>query len=100
MSRLVKWYHFTIGTIPLLAAIGTTLMWIDTRYMHRDISDTRFIELQIKIVEGHIRDYHRVIESGGSLSVEDQMKFDLDKDQLLKLRAERDRILGIGQLPE
>ncbi len=72
---------------------------MDTRYMHKEMSDTRFIELQIRIVEGHVRDYNRIIDADGTLSAEDQMKREMDMDQLKNLMMERNKILGIGDLP-
>jgi len=94
--NLSKWYHFVLGSLPLLAFIGTALMWIDTRYMHKEISDTRFIELQIKIVQGQVRDAHRRLEDGKTLSADELIQFELDKDQLKFLMGERNRLLGIG----
>lgn len=86
--------------VPITAMIATAGMWIDTRYMHQDISDTRFIELQIRIVQGHIRDYTRIIDSGGVISASDTVQHDMDIDQLKNLMEERNKILGIGGLPE
>ena len=98
--RIIIWSHLLFAAVPFISAIATAFMWADTRYMHKDISDTRFIELQIKIVEGHIRDYNRVLDSGGQLNAEEQVKYELDKKQLMDLMAERNRILGIGELPQ
>ncbi len=80
--------------------VATAFMWVDTRYMHTDISDTRFIELQIRIVQGHIRDYTRIIDSGSSPTANDTVAYEMDVDQLKNLMAERNKILGIGGLPE
>lgn len=98
--NLTKWYHFVIAAVPLVAMIATAFMWVDTRYMHKEISDTRFIELQIRIVEGHLRDYTRIIDAGSGLSAEDQMKFNMDMAQLQNLMLERNKRLGIGDLPQ
>jgi len=100
--NLTKWYHFVVATAPVVAMFATGLMWVDTRYMHRQISDTRFIELQIKIVEGHIGSYHRIIDSGGILTATEKMKLELDMAQLKNLSAERNKVLGIdvGGLPQ
>ncbi len=98
--NLTKWYHFVLAAVPLIAMIATALMWVDTRYMHREISDIRFIELQIRIIDGHVRDYNRIIDADGTLSAEDQMKREMDMDQLKNLMMERNKILGIGDLPQ
>ena len=95
---LTKWWHYLVATAAALGPVITLLvsawLWFDTRYMHREISDTRFIELQIKIVQGHIRDYHRLDEP----SPEDTTNYELDVDQLKNLQQERNRILGIATL--
>lgn len=98
--NLTKWYHFVVAAVPLVAMIATALMWVDTRYMHREISDIRFIELQIRIIEGHVKDYNRIIDTNGTLSAEDQMNREMDIDQLKNLMFERNKILGIGDLPQ
>jgi len=95
-----KWYAIVLAILPLVGAISTGVMWIDTRYMHKEISDTRFIELQIKIIEGHIKDYNRILDAGGTLSAEDQIRFEMDREQLKDLTKERNRILGIGEMPQ
>ncbi len=97
---LKKWYSIILKSVPVLAMIATAFMWVDTRYMHRDISNTRFIELQIRIVQGHIRDYTRIVDSNGVITASDTVQHEMDKDQLKNLMAERNKILGIGGLPE
>ena len=98
--NLTKWWHYLIAAVstlgPIIAFCGTAWMWLDTRYMHREISDTRYIELQMKIIEGHIRDYNRIVAGGGTPSPDDVMNYELDLDQLKNLQQERNRILGIG----
>lgn len=94
--NLTKWYHFVLGAIPLLALVGTTIMWIDTRYMHREISDTRFIEMQLRLVQMQVRHYNSRIRAGEVLTPEETIQFELDKDQLKLLLGERNKILGIG----
>lgn len=98
--NLSKWYHGVIAIMPLIALLGSGWFWLDTRYMHKEISDTRFIELQIKIVEGNVKAYNRIIAEGIVLGPQDQLEFDMEKDQLRFLMTERNKILGIGGLPE
>lgn len=95
--NLTKWWHVLLLLIPFFGSLATAAMWLDTRYMHRQISDSRYIETQIKIIEGQMRDYHRIMDSGGVLSQEDMLKFELDKEQLKNLQKERNKILGIGE---
>lgn len=86
-----------LGAMPVLAAIATAIMWVDTRYMHREISDTRFIELQLRIVQAQVREYHRRVEDGKTLTPDELLQFELDKDQLKFLMNERNRLLGLGE---
>ena len=98
--NLTKWYHFVIAIVPIISMIATAWMWMDTRYMHKEMSDTRFIELQIRIVDGHIRDYTRIVDNGGTLSATDEIKLTMDLAQLQNLMLERKKMLGIGGLPQ
>ena len=97
---LTKWWHYLAAFVatmgPIITFTVSGWLWLDARYMHREISDTRYISLQIQIVQGHIRDYHRI----ETPSPEDTTNYELDLDQLKNLQQERNRILGIGGLPE
>ena len=96
-TNLKKFYRILLDMLPLLILGGTILMWVDVRYMHRYISDTRFIELQRIIVQSQVRDFHQMIKSGVELTPEQELQFELDKDQLKFLMSERNRLLGIGE---
>ena len=95
-----KMLNFFKIIVPVIAMVATAGMWIDTRYMHQDISNTRFIELQIRIVQGHIRDYTRIVDSDGVITASDTVQHEMDKEQLKNLMSERNKILGLGGLPE
>ena len=98
--NMPKVFNFIKVIVPVVAMVATAGMWIDTRYMHRDISNTRFIELQIRIVQGHIRDYTRIVDANGVITASDNVQHEMDMDQLKNLMSERNKILGIGGLPE
>lgn len=95
--NLTKWYHFVLGVLPLLAALASGFMWLDVRYMHKEISDTRFIELNMKIVQAEVREFHKKEARGEILTPEERMIFDADKKQLDLLMSERNRLMGIGE---
>lgn len=99
-EKLSKVYTEILRALPLLALLGTAILWIDTRYMHREISDTRFIELQIKIVRDNVQEYNRRIDNGEEFGAQEQLEFDMEKDQLRFLMNERNKILDLGGLPE
>ena len=92
-----KRYHLFVASIPLFAVAATALMWVDTRYMHQDIADIRHLETQIRLVEGHIRDYNRIINSGGQPNADEVTQYEMDKEELKNLLNERNKILGIVQ---
>ena len=98
--NLTKWYHFVIATAPVIAMCLTFFMWVDTRYMHKEISDGRFIELQIRIVQSAVDSHNKIIDAGGTVSASDATKHELDMDQLKNLITERNKTLGIGDLPQ
>lgn len=98
--NITKIGSFLKVVVPLTAMAATAGMWIDTRYMHKDISNTRFIELQMRIVQGHIRDYTRIVDANGVITASDTVQHEMDKDQLKNLVSERNKILGLGGLPE
>ena len=97
---LSKVYTEVLRALPLLALLGTAILWVDTRYMHREISDTRFIELQIKMVEINLQGYNRRLGNGEELSPQEQLEYEMERDQLKFLMNERNRVLDLGGLPE
>jgi len=97
---LSKWWHYVVATAPVVAMCLTFFMWVDTRYMHKEISDGRFIELQIRIVQSAVDNHNKVIDAGGVVSAADATKHDLNVDQLKNLLNERNKTLGIGDLPQ
>ena len=66
--NLSKWYHGLIAILPLLALIGSFWLWLDTRYMHKEISDNRHLSLQIDVVNLQLMEYNRIIDSGQALT--------------------------------
>lgn len=98
--NLSKWYHGVIAILPVLALIGSFWLWLDTRYMHKEISDNRFIQLQIDIVSGQLMDYNRIIDEGRELSAKELQDYDMYKFRLQMLEQERSKKLGIGDLPQ
>jgi len=101
---LTKWWHYLVAAVatigPIVTFVATGWLWLDTRYMHREISDRRSVDIQIMIIQGHLRDYIRILDSGIELSAQDELNYDLDKNRLQNLQNERNRLLGIGGLPE
>ena len=96
MPNLPTWLNKVLSILPLVALLSTSLMWVDTRYIHREISDTRFIDLQIKIIQGHVRDYERVKDSGANPTSSDESNYKLDMQQLEYLMIERTKKLGLN----
>lgn len=83
--------------IPMIGFLGTAALWVDTRYMHRQISDTRFIDLQIRLIENRISIYQRMIDRQEPLTESERMDYDVSVEQLKDLLRERNKLLGIGQ---
>lgn len=97
MPNLPPWLNKILSVLPLVVLLSTSLMWVDTRYIHREISDTRYIDLQIKIVQGHVRDYERLKDAGGNLTASDESNYRIDMKQLEYLMVERNKTLGLDQ---
>jgi len=93
--NISKWWHAVIAATPLLAMVATTAMWIDTRYMHREISERQYINLQYDMIEYHVRSYKKLIEEGHDLTVDEEMDYEARQRQLEFLEDERNRIMGL-----
>lgn len=95
-ERLKKILTIGAGIIPILTFVGSLVLWVDNRYMLKQISDTRFIDLQISIVQGSLRDYERLSKNQLIIDKMDETEYELQKQRLMLLEQERNRLLGIG----
>lgn len=98
--NIKKWYHAVILSLPLWTAMCIAIGWVEFRYMHKKIADTRYIDLQITIIEGHIRDYNRMIDQGIKPSARDETENEQDMIRLSYLEKKRGKMLGLEDLPE
>lgn len=96
-GRIKKIVAFGAGIVPILAFIGTLSLWVDTRYMHKELSDTRFIEIQMALVKRDLKDYERSIDFGHIVTEEEKRIYELQKKQLENLTTERNKVLGLGE---
>lgn len=96
MPNITKTLKYLAAIVPLIVLLGSVAIWIDARYMHKSISDTRHIDLQIMIVQGHIRDYERLVDLDKPITAADQRNYQLDLATIQNLKQERARLLGIG----
>lgn len=95
-TELIKWYKHILQVLPVIAMLGTLSLWVDTRYMHKEISDIRFVELQVRIIEGQLQMYNRIVDRGDTLTLDEQWRYEMDTEQLKNLTTERNKMLGIG----
>ena len=89
-------FNYFLKAIPGILLVSSIVFWVDARHMHKDIADIRWIDTQILIINGQIRDYTRL----NSPDAADIVYYELDADQLSKLKSERSKVLGLGGLPE
>lgn len=80
--------------MPLMVTAVNVGMWVDTRYMHTQISDGRHIDLQIRILQGNIRDYELMQETR-ELTPKEKNDLDIEKRQLANLLLRRQDIMGL-----
>jgi hypothetical protein len=90
-SRLV------LTWLPVFTLLGSLAVWVDTRYMHRQISDTRFIDLQLSLVQTKISAYQRMLDKDEDLTEAERMDYDVSIEQMKDLLRERNRLLGVGE---
>ena len=100
-ARVIKkWYKRLILFGPVLGTLVgmmiTGALWLDTRYMHKEISDLRHIDTQMLLLEMRIEMYGKIEEAGGTLSVNEKIKYDMYKDQLKEIMKVRQEIMDIG----
>lgn len=91
--KYLKWF---IDLLPVLALIGTGLLWIDSRYMYRNISDARHVEIQLQMYERELKRYERRVDNNGYIpSSEETREYDVLKQQVMLLTKQRNKIIGL-----
>ena len=95
-----KWTKIIASSTAVVIATGSviwnTAIWIDSRYIYRNISDQRWIDTQIMVLRSDIREYNRHIASGNIPSEQEAIDYDLAKSRLEWLLEERDKLMGMG----
>lgn len=86
---------YLLNLLQVISLIGMFFMWVDARYMHSEIANTRYVDLQIKITQSNIREYNRIKEMGVMTDPSDDTQYVLDLKELQLLMAQRNKILGL-----
>lgn len=88
---------YASSTVPLIMMLVAGAMWLDARYMHKQLSDVRYLELQIRINEMEVSDLEDRIDAGEQLTSEEKRLYDIYIGQIETLMKERNRQLGISE---
>lgn len=82
--------------VSVVGPLLTAVLWFDTRYMHKEISDFRFLEIQISMLERDAKAYARRIDQENYIPTEEErLEYDVIKDQLIKLNTKRNELIGV-----
>lgn len=73
-------------------------LYMDTRYMHKEMSDARHLDLQITLYEREMKFYERRIDQGGyNPTLEEKREYNMLLKSIEVLGAERNKIIGLDQ---
>lgn len=87
-----------IQLLPVISFCGTLALWADTRYMHKDMSDARHLELQIEFYDRQLTLWDRRIDKEGySLNSEELREYELFEETIKRLKQQRLKILGFSE---
>jgi hypothetical protein len=93
-------FQYMLPLAPVFAMFATLWLWFDSRYMHKEMSNARYIDSQIRVVQIELDVFHRVVDSGEVLTSKQQSRYEALHAELSNLQEERNRQLGIGDLPQ
>jgi len=95
-----KYMKIITSSVAIAVAVGSvtwnTVIWVDSRYMYKNISDHRWIEAQIMILQSDIREYNRHVQSGNIPSDQERVDYEIATERMKDLLDERNRLLGLG----
>lgn len=96
-KRIVKAARASAAILGVVAMLVPAVRWVDSRYMHNDIANIRYIDLQILITEKNVRDYQRLVDTQALITAADETNYHLDVDTLKSLKQERNKLLGLSE---
>ena len=91
-----RWVKVTLAILPLFFTISSGLFWIDTRYMHKSIAESQFLELQLIVYTRALKFYERKIDNEGyTPTTEETREYNLLLDTVSDLNVRRNKELGL-----
>lgn len=96
MNPYIKW--ITTNIFPLASACAVFILWVDARYMLRDMSDARFLDIRITMVEREVVRHERKVDKDGYVpTVQENREYSLLVTTLGALEKERNKVLGLQE---
>ncbi len=68
--------------MPLLALLGTAILWVDARYMHKEIAQSQLTILRYELATEKVKSFARREEAGEVLSADEIVDYEQAKAQL------------------
>ena len=96
-KRVVKAGRAIAAILGVATMLAPAIMWIDGRYMHSDIANIRYIDLQLSLIEKNVRDYQRLVDTKAVITAADETNYHLDVETIKELQQQRNKLLGIKE---
>jgi hypothetical protein len=96
-KRVVKAARSIAAILGVVTMITPLILWVDDRYMHNDIANIRYIDLQINLIEKNLRDYQRLVDTRAIVTAADETNYQLDISSIRELQKQRNKMLGIKE---
>ena len=100
LTKWKTWIQTSIAISPLLVGLGAGYKWADSKfehYMPKSVSVIQHIDTQLLILDGHLRDYNRMIDQGQTPSSDDTMQYQLDMIQVQTLKTQKQVEQGLKE---
>jgi len=97
LQKWKTWIQTSIAVAPLIIGLCTAVIWVDHRFVPKTAALIQHIDTQILIINGHLRDYNRLVDQGMPISSQDRTNFELDKLELQSLKSRKAKAQGLAE---
>ena len=82
--------------VSLISAFCTLVLWVDSRYMHKEMADMITVELRLETYTRSMKFYERKIDDQNHTpSMEETREYEITKQMVLDLTRQRNVLLGL-----
>lgn len=96
IENRARYIKVILTVLPFIFTMASGLLWIDTRYMHKEMAEAQYAEIQLVLYTRSLKFYERKIDKEGYVpSTEETREYNLLLKTVEALTEKRNESLGL-----